>query len=100
MTQNLPNKAFIMAEFSAAAYQEPNVAKGIFQKYNFNMPERSIQELENLFKNYNSNSKWNFFNKKIANSYFLQLKTIAKLFNKTTENIRSISFIFFTFGFL
>ena len=25
-----------MAEFSAAAYQEPNVAKGIFQKYNFN----------------------------------------------------------------
>ena len=51
------------------------------------MPERSIQELENLFKNYNSNSKWNFFNKKIANSYFLQLKTIAKLFNKTTENI-------------
>ena len=37
MTQNLPNKAFIMAELSAAAYQEPNVAKGIFQKYCSNL---------------------------------------------------------------
>ena len=36
MTQNLPNKAFIMAELSAAAYQEPNIAKRIFQQYNFN----------------------------------------------------------------
>ena len=36
MTQNLPNKAFIMAELAAAAYQEPNIAKRIFQQYNFN----------------------------------------------------------------
>ena len=35
MTQNLPNKAFIMAELSAAAYEEPNIAKRIFQQYNF-----------------------------------------------------------------
>ena len=35
MTQNLPSKAFIMAELSAAAYQEPNIAKRIFQQYNF-----------------------------------------------------------------
>ena len=36
MTQNLPNKAHIMAELSAAAYQEPDIAKRIFQQFNFN----------------------------------------------------------------
>ena len=52
------------------------------------MKEKSIENLEKLFANYNDIAKWSFLEDNIVHSYNIQVKTISNIFNKKTNGIK------------